>query len=258
MRRQGLTQTLFAILLGGAPVLGQVSAPTNTLPMSPRPSQTAKYTPISPDSASTSPDTGVIGPPPSKAVFPSTTSISTKPALNIRVRPLESSESVSSPSDSSSLIVQERTDFTPEFPDAPSVGSLGSSSVDQDARDQIAAQFIPTALSIEPNTVQRWHTLDANFIFFQALSTAALIADSETTLRGLKQNPNATELNPLFGKHPTPARLYGIAVPLQVFNVAFSYHLKKVAPRRSEWKFIPKLSIAVHSIAAVNNLVVTR
>ena len=71
-------------------------------------------------------------------------------------------------------------------------------------------QFVPPTFSIEPNNGQRWHTLDAKFITLHALSTAALIADSEATLQGLKEKPKATELDPLFGKHPTAARLYSL------------------------------------------------
>jgi hypothetical protein len=145
-----------------------------------------------------------------------------------------------------------------ELPQAASVGWLGSSSADQDARDRSELQFVPPTFSIEPNDGQRGRTLDARFITLHTLSTAALIADSVTTLRGLKENPKATELDPLFGKHPTPARLFGIAVPLQIFDICLSYHLKKVAPRRSDWKVAPKLSIALHTFGAVNNLVVMR
>ena len=152
----------------------------------------------------------------------------------------------------------EGTDSLPKLPQAASVGWLGSSSADQDARERGELQFVPPTFSIEPNNGQQWHTLDAKFITLHALSTAALIADSVTTLRGLKENPNATELDPLFGKHPTPGRLFGIAVPLQIFNICLSYHLKKIAPRRSDWKLAPRLSIALHTFGAANNLVVMR
>lgn len=117
--------------------------------------------------------------------------------------------------------------------------------------------FAAPTLLMEPND-NKWHTLDRKFILFSLLSTAATIADAETTARGLKANPNATELNPLFGKHPTRARLYGISIPANSLLIYWSYHFKKVAPRRNAWERVLKVPIVVHTAAAVNNYLVVQ
>jgi hypothetical protein len=99
-------------------------------------------------------------------------------------------------------------------------------------------------------------TLDGRFILLHTLSTGALFADLETTARALAGQTKATELNGLFGGHPTRARLYGIAVPLDAVSFYLSYRSKKIEPRRNMWKVAPGLSIAVHTAAAINNLIV--
>ncbi|MGA8837675.1 MAG: hypothetical protein WCF74_16885 [Candidatus Sulfotelmatobacter sp.] len=116
---------------------------------------------------------------------------------------------------------------------------------------------MPPTLAVEQNTNKRWRTLDNKFTLLHTLSTVALVGDLETTVRGLAAQPKATELNPIFGEHPTRARLYGIAVPLNAFSFYLSYHYKKTAPSRSVWKLGPGMSIAVHTAAAINNLIVT-
>jgi hypothetical protein len=73
-------------------------------------------------------------------------------------------------------------------------------------------------------------TLDGRFILLQALSSAALVADVETTVRDL-QGSKSVELNPSFGQHLTRARLYGINVPLNILCFYVSYRYKKREPQ---------------------------
>jgi len=142
------------------------------------------------------------------------------------------------------------------LPEAP--GTVGREPATAAATPALReTAFVPPTLAMERNTNKSWHTLDRKFILLHTLSTMALIADLETTARGLARQPKPTELNPLFGSDPTRARLYGIGVPLSAFAFYLSYHSKKIAPRRSVWKVGPELSIAVHSAAAINNLIVT-
>jgi hypothetical protein len=102
-------------------------------------------------------------------------------------------------------------------------------------------------------------TLDRKFILLQTFSTSALVADLETTAHVFAgRQPKAIELDPLFGQHPTRARLYGIGVPLDAFIFYMSYHAKKAASNRRIWEIGPGLSIAVHSAAAINNLIVAQ
>src|ERR1700692_2894891 len=98
-------------------------------------------------------------------------------------------------------------------------------------------------------------TVDGKFILLQAVSAAALVADVETTVRD-RHRSNSVELNPLFGQHPTRARLYSINVPLNVLSLYVSYRYKKKEPNGKAWKVGPALFIAVHTAAAINNLIV--
>lgn len=101
----------------------------------------------------------------------------------------------------------------------------------------------------------KWHTLDREFIRYSVLSVVATAADVATTARALENN-NTRELDPLYGGHPTRARLYGITVPLQAFLLYTSYYDKRIAPRRTTWKTLLKISIIAHTAAATNNLIV--
>jgi hypothetical protein len=115
---------------------------------------------------------------------------------------------------------------------------------------------VPPALDMKQTTNTGSRTLDGKFVLLHTLSTGALFADLETTARALAGPAKATELNGLFGGHPTRARLYGIAVPLDAVSFYLSYRSKKIEPRRNLWKLAPGLSMAVHTAAAINNLIV--
>ena len=109
----------------------------------------------------------------------------------------------------------------------------------------------------ERNRNGNLRVVDSKFILLNALSTLALVADLETTAHDL-EGAKSAELNPLFGQHPSRARLYGVSVPLNVISIYVSYHYKKSQPSRSLWKIGPALSIAVHTAATINNLIVAR
>jgi hypothetical protein len=141
-----------------------------------------------------------------------------------------------------------------DLPEAPSVASRGPNRTDG-IRDG-GTRFMPPTLAMERNTNRNWHTLDSKFILLHTFSTLALIADIVTTAHGLAAQPNAIELNPLLGERPTLARIVGTTVPLHAFSFYLSYRAKKLAPRRNVWMFIPKLSIAAHTAATINNLIV--
>jgi hypothetical protein len=140
----------------------------------------------------------------------------------------------------------------------PTLSAEPSMSPSNNEPDWVSGtHFVAPTFVMEPNN-NKWHTLDRKFILFSVFSTAATIADVETTARGIESNPNATELDPLFGKHPTRARLYGISIPTNSFLIYWSYHFKKIAPRRNAWEGVLKVPIVVHTLAAVNNVVMQR
>ena len=142
------------------------------------------------------------------------------------------------------------------LPDAPSASCGSPDKIDGTGYTN-GILLAPPAMAFEPNTNSRVRVLDHKFILLQSLSTVALLADVETTVHAIAAQPRATELNPLFGAHPTRARLYGIAVPLNALSFYLSYHAKKTEPKRNWWIIGPGVSIAVHSAAAINNLITT-
>jgi hypothetical protein len=158
--------------------------------------------------------------------------------------------------------------ISPDLPEAPSAIERALKSTDSApgfvATDLVATDLVAPDLGgtrfVSPAAGERNNgsaprTLDRKFILLQTLSAAALVADVETTMRDLG-GQRASELNPLFGQHPTRARLYGINVPLNVLSFYVSYHFKKTEPSRSLWKVGPALSLAVHATATINNLIV--
>jgi hypothetical protein len=158
--------------------------------------------------------------------------------------------------------------ISPDLPEAPSAIERALKSTDSApgfvAPDLVATDLVAPDLGgtrfVSPAAGERNkgsapRTLDRKFILLQTLSAAALVADVETTMRDLG-GQRASELNPLFGQHPTRARLYGINVPLNVLSFYVSYHFKKTEPSRSLWKVGPALSLAVHATATINNLIV--
>ncbi len=145
---------------------------------------------------------------------------------------------------------------TRNLPEAPSASPEGANSADP-TPNVSETSLVSPALASERDTYRSGRTLDRKFILLHALSTVALVADLETTVRSFEGQAKATEVNPLFGAHPTRARLYGIAVPLNALSFYLSYHYKKVEPGRSIWKVGPGLTIAVHTAAVINNLIAT-
>jgi hypothetical protein len=141
---------------------------------------------------------------------------------------------------------------SPDVPEAPSAFHPSSADEMPEVRE---TRFVSPTLSVEQNTRSSARTLDGEFTWLHTLSAMALVADLETTARGLEGQAKGSELDPVFGAHPTRARLYGIAVPLNVLSFYLSYHYKKIEPGRSIWKVAPGLSIAVHTGAAINNLI---
>ena len=143
----------------------------------------------------------------------------------------------------------------PDLPEAPS--AIGGISTSNDAALMTGTLFLAaTPVEARSNNGSP-RTVDSRFILLQTLSAVALVADVETTVRDL-QGSNSVELNPLFGQHPTRARLYGINVPLNLISLYVSYRYKKREPQGRAWKIGPALFIAVHTTAAINNMVVAQ
>ena len=138
-----------------------------------------------------------------------------------------------------------------DLPEAPS--AIGGSPAHTDGEPGLNTTRREPA-KLETNADGSRRIFDRQFILLNTFSTVALVADLETTVYDLGGQSKSAELNPLFGQHPTRARLYGIAVPLNALSFYVSYRYKKSAPGRNLWKLGPGLLIAVHTAATVNNL----
>jgi hypothetical protein len=82
--------------------------------------------------------------------------------------------------------------------------------------------------------------------------TLAWAADVATTQIGLAQG--GSELNSLFGRHPSPARLWITASSVQGIFLYACHKESREHPHGRFWRVAAKISIGVHGGAAVNNL----
>lgn len=90
------------------------------------------------------------------------------------------------------------------------------------------------------------------FTLLSAVAVASTVADIEFTAHCLATNPRCREANPLYGSHPSRARMYAIAMPMTAAQIWFSNHLRKKHPERKLW-MLPTLSVTVvHSLGAAS------
>ena len=88
------------------------------------------------------------------------------------------------------------------------------------------------------------------------MNTTAWAADMATTQTGLLDG--ATELNPLYGHHPSPARLWTTSAALQGVFLYACHRESQRHPRGRFWKTMMAVSTGLHAGAAVNNVVMIR
>ena len=91
------------------------------------------------------------------------------------------------------------------------------------------------------------------FVLLQIAMMGATIADAETTLYGIRHNM-AWEGNPIFGKDPSRARVYGTVMPATAFVTLLDYRQNEEDPH-SRWGIImPAIVIATHTVGMIHNL----
>jgi len=104
------------------------------------------------------------------------------------------------------------------------------------------------------------HLRDKRFWIMAAVQTAAMVADVETTERGLHQNQFA-EGNPLFGGgRPGRAKLYSILGSFEIAELWGEHHLKARSdadPVEGGWKWwsIASANTGFHATAAIHNAI---
>lgn len=95
------------------------------------------------------------------------------------------------------------------------------------------------------------HVVDSRFLFVNGGYALAAAYDGATT-QWFLHNTRAYEVNPLFGRHPSTARLWGEGSALTATMVFGSYELKKHHSRF--WWLPPAVGMAAHTFAASHNL----
>jgi hypothetical protein len=138
-----------------------------------------------------------------------------------------------------------------ELPDAPSAAVAPRSQDNSTAQGPMLTGLAVRTLSIQEDTFRKPKTVDRQFILLNALAVAATVVDLELSVRCIEAG-KCVEGNPLFGKHPSRAKLYAINIPVSTLLLYMSYHYKKVAPRRRLWMYFPVLASVVCSAAAFN------
>ncbi len=88
-------------------------------------------------------------------------------------------------------------------------------------------------------------------------STTAWAADAATTEVGLATT-RASEVNPIFGSHPSPARLWGTAIPLQGIFLWACHQEAREHPQGRFWRIAMKVNIGLHTFGAASNLLMIR
>ena len=95
------------------------------------------------------------------------------------------------------------------------------------------------------------HVVDSRFLYVNVGYALAFAYDGGTTQWFLR-NTRAHEVNPLFGRYPSTARLWGEGSALTAATIFGSYELRKHHSRF--WWLPPAVGIAVHSFAGSHNL----
>ena len=89
---------------------------------------------------------------------------------------------------------------------------------------------------------------DKQFTAYTAALWVATVIDVESTQSALNSCTGCQELNPIFGDDPSRARMYAVAVPVNVGMMWLSYRWKK---QGKKWWMLPMIApTAGHGIAA--------
>lgn len=120
------------------------------------------------------------------------------------------------------------------------------------------ANAAPPQFAHKRSLLHVFHLRDKRFWIMAAVQTAAMIADVETTERGVHQNQFA-EGNPLFGGgRPGRAKLYSILGSAEIGELWAEHHLKARSdanPAEGGWKWwsIAGADTGFHATAAIHN-----
>lgn len=98
---------------------------------------------------------------------------------------------------------------------------------------------------------------DKKFLGFAALQVAATVADFETTQWAQRKAPYGAEQNPLFGSHPSRARMYSIGFSLTSLQLYMQFRSKGYGERTGKikhaWIVGALFDTGLHTYLAVHN-----
>ena len=100
------------------------------------------------------------------------------------------------------------------------------------------------------------HAHPTEFGKLAKIEMAAWAADMTTTQIGLLRGQG--ELNPIFGRHPSSARLWATSIPLEGIFLYACHRESLEHPHGKVWKVAARISIGLHAAATVNNLIALR
>jgi hypothetical protein len=135
--------------------------------------------------------------------------------------------------------------------DAPIPAEADSSHI----RSSCCGVIQPHLLGLAPARLVSRHVIDRTFILLSGLFVGTVVADAESTKFALDHG--GRELNPIFGAHPSRARMYGTTMPIAAWVIYWAYGAKKHAPRYKAWMFPPLFGAVVHGGAAASNAIGT-
>ena len=133
------------------------------------------------------------------------------------------------------------SDLAENLPDSPSVSKL---LAEQQAGGSGTPVKIESASRSTPSpannpTEPALRTLDRTFVLASVFQVGATIANVEALEYKISQG-NGPGDSP-YGKPPSRALLYGMAIPISSSTVAWSYYIKKKYPNSRAWLLIPAM-----------------
>ena len=122
-----------------------------------------------------------------------------------------------------------------------------------------AAAFASPVIKNTPVNLKREPRYGSNgpgklFWTFAAASVALTVADVELTHSCVNNVAGCRERNPLFGPHPTRARMYSISLPITSALLGVSYYVRRKNKANWAWKVPPISLTASHAAGVVSNL----
>jgi hypothetical protein len=114
----------------------------------------------------------------------------------------------------------------------------------------LAAVLVAAPASAGP---PRGRTLDKKFWLLTAATASVTVVDVQLTQYYLHRDPWRRELNPIFGPHPSRARMYATVAAENLGAAYLAYRLKKSQHRRLRrlWWLPQTLVITGHGVGLV-------